>query len=151
MPINNLTQKEARLILELKNLVKTRAQYVTLNHPKLKDEINRQIESVTRRLFILQVGRLGVDERPACEVIFHPKRKWRFDLLYPRKKIAVEIHGGRWIQGGHNRAKGSLNDWEKINEAQSLGFDVYQFASDQIQANDQSAQSFVRYYDEKKT
>jgi len=164
LPITNITQEEARILLLLKHLVETRAQYVKpkhlkptddyvkLHYPKLKDEINRQIESSVRRLFIQQVYRLGVEERPVCEVVFHPRRKWRFDLLYPRKKIAVEIHGGRYLKkGGHNTPGGLLKDWEKINEGQNQGFDVYQFASDQIQINDQSAQSFVRYYNAKKT
>lgn len=56
------------------------------------------------------------------EYRFHEKRKWRFDFAIPEHKIAIEIEGGIWIQGRHNRASGFIKDMEKYNTAASLGW-----------------------------
>lgn len=61
---------------------------------------------------------------PEKEYVFHPTRKWRFDYVWNELNVAVEIQGGRFHRG--NPAK----DYEKLNEAQSLGWSVYQFGSD---------------------
>lgn len=56
------------------------------------------------------------------EYQFHPKRKWRFDYAIPSHKIAIEVEGGAWINGRHNRASGFLKDMEKYNAAAVLGW-----------------------------
>lgn len=63
------------------------------------------------------------------EYRFHPVRRWRFDLAFPVFKVAAEYHGGLFMKrrGGHQSVKGSMNDWEKLNEAQILGWLVLQF------------------------
>lgn len=60
---------------------------------------------------------------------FHAERKWRFDAACPSLKLACEYHGGLFMKrkGGHQSAKGSMNDWSKLNEAQLLGWIVLQF------------------------
>jgi hypothetical protein len=65
------------------------------------------------------------------EYRFHPKRKWRFDFAWPASRIAVEINGGVWVQGRHNRGKGYLADLEKMNAAQAAGWRVGQFTPQQ--------------------
>lgn len=65
------------------------------------------------------------------EYLFHPTRKWRFDYAIPEYKIAIEIDGGVWIQGRHNRSQGYLNDLEKFNEASVLGWIILKFTPDQ--------------------
>jgi hypothetical protein len=67
------------------------------------------------------------------EYTFHPKRRWRFDLAFPERKIAAEIDGGAWIQGRHTRGRGFIGDQEKINEAQLLGWQVYRFVPDDLE------------------
>lgn len=62
----------------------------------------------------------GVDVVP--EYQFHPKRKWRFDYAIPYYQIAIEVEGGAWIDGRHNRASGFLKDMEKYNAAAVLGW-----------------------------
>ncbi|TSA55664.1 hypothetical protein D4R42_05200 [bacterium] len=59
---------------------------------------------------------------PAYEYIFHPTRKWRFDLAWPGKKVYLEVDGGIWIKGGHNRGAQMKKDWEKRNHATMLGW-----------------------------
>lgn len=63
---------------------------------------------------------------------FHPSRKWRFDLAWPAKKIAVEIHGGIHTGGRHTRSGGFERDREKMNEAQLLGWLVLEVTGEQI-------------------
>lgn len=69
--------------------------------------------------------RIGVE----CvrEYRFHPTRKWRFDYAFPSIRIAIEIDGGIWINGRHNRASGYLGDMDKFNAAATLGWVVLKF------------------------
>lgn len=68
--------------------------------------------------------RLPVPER---EYQFHSTRLWRFDLCWPLKMLAVEIDGGIYQYGRHNRAESMLKDMEKMNEAALLGYRVLHF------------------------
>ena len=58
---------------------------------------------------------------------FHPDRLWRFDYAIPSLRIAIEIDGGVWINGRHNRASGYIGDMEKFNAAATLGWVVLKF------------------------
>lgn len=61
---------------------------------------------------------------PVREHRFLPDRKFRFDLAWPEEKLAVEIHGGRWIYGRHQRPLGFQRDVEKHNLALLSGWRV---------------------------
>lgn len=65
------------------------------------------------------------------EYRFHPVRRWRFDYAIPDKKIAIEIDGGVWNYGRHNRASGYVADMEKFNAAASMGWVVLKFTPQQ--------------------
>ncbi len=67
-----------------------------------------------------------------AEVKFHPTRKWRFDFSCAELKLAVEIHGAIWRQGGHTRGQGFQDDREKMNAAQVLGWDVLEFTTSDV-------------------
>jgi very-short-patch-repair endonuclease len=58
------------------------------------------------------------------------KRKFRFDFCCPVSKVAIEIQGGTWIEGGHSTGKGINKDYEKLNLAQMLGWQVFQLTAD---------------------
>ena len=79
---------------------------------------------------------------PEKELQFHPVRKWRFDRAWPDHKVAVEIHGGIWTGGRHTRGRGFLNDREKMNTAQLMGWTVLEVCDKQIE--DESAFAWVR-------
>ena len=64
---------------------------------------------------------LGLPE-PETEFKFHDKRKWRFDFAWPEYQIFLEVEGGTWTQGRHNRGSGYQKDAEKYNEASRLGW-----------------------------
>lgn len=82
----------------------------------------KNVEDLFTRLVAQEVG-------VACvrEYRFHPKRRWRFDYAIPSHKIAIEIEGGVWTYGRHNRARGYLADMEKYNEATRLGWRLLRF------------------------
>jgi hypothetical protein len=70
---------------------------------------------------------------PEFEYRFHPEHKWRFDLAWPFFfgppmggvwGIAVEVDGGIWIAGGHNRGAQIKKTWEKENEANCIGWHI---------------------------
>ena len=69
------------------------------------------------------------------EYKFHPSRRWRFDFAWPERKLAIEVEGGIWISGRHNRGVGMSGDCEKHNTATSLGWDVYRFTPRDIKTN----------------
>ena len=58
------------------------------------------------------------------EYKFMPKRRWRFDLAWPKHKIACEIEGGIWTNGRHTRGKGYEADCEKYSTAAINGWTV---------------------------
>ena len=62
------------------------------------------------------------------EFKFHPVRKWRFDFALA-KGIAVEVEGGLWILGRHNRGLGMEEDMAKYNEAALQGWRVLRFST----------------------
>ena len=66
---------------------------------------------------------------PESEYMFAKelKRKFRFDYCYSKHKLAIEIEGGIWINGRHNRASGFIKDMEKYNIACVLGYRILRF------------------------
>ena len=74
-------------------------------------------------VFAVACRAAGLPE-PEPEYQFHPRRKWRFDFAWPDRGIALEIDGGTWISGRHNRGSGFLRDMEKLREAAILGWRV---------------------------
>jgi very-short-patch-repair endonuclease len=76
---------------------------------------------------------------PEREFVFAPPRRWRFDLAWPEKKIAVEVQGGIFMpagQGGHNRGAYMELSYEKMNTAALLGWRVLQFGPKAIKSGD---------------
>jgi len=76
---------------------------------------------------------------PIREHRFHAARKWRFDFAWPEFMVAVEIEGGVWMQGGHNRGRGYIEDCEKYNFAAAEKWTVYRFADAKLIINGDAA------------
>ena len=83
--------------------------------PKQKKAIPDSVDP-----FLAACVREGLPE-PIKEYQFAPPRKWCFDYLFDGL-IALEVEGGVWVAGRHNRGKGFLADMEKYNEAAILGY-----------------------------
>ena len=68
----------------------------------------------------------GIRPLPTREFRFHPMRRYRFDMAWPDKRLAVEVDGGIWKgkYGRHTSPKGFVSDCDKTNLAQLLGWTV---------------------------
>jgi hypothetical protein len=96
------------------------------------------------------------------ELVFHPTRKWRFDLGMPSRRVAVEVEGAifkgikttmhtiatlaavrgvvtpadvkaiKMMGGRHNKGAGMRGDLEKYNEAAALGWAVIRVMPEMI-------------------
>jgi hypothetical protein len=73
-------------------------------------------------VYIVSQLRMAGLPDPVEEFRFAPPRRWRFDLAWPERKLAVEVEGGVWTGGRHTRPAGYLKDIEKYNEASILGW-----------------------------
>lgn len=63
------------------------------------------------------------------EFKFHPERKWRFDFVHHQSRVAVEVDGGVFMNGGHCRGAQITKDYEKRNAATAAGWHVFQLTS----------------------
>ena len=66
------------------------------------------------------------------EYRFHHKRRWRADFAQVEARVLIEVEGGIWVNGRHNRAAGFNADLEKYLEAGLLGWRVFRLGPDQI-------------------
>lgn len=83
---------------------------------------------------ILSQIRLAGLPEPEPEVRFHPRRRWRWDLAFPRYLVAVERQGSTWTFGRHTRGKGYANDCVKSAEGQIMGWLVVAVTADMIRS-----------------
>ena len=70
------------------------------------------------------------------EHMFHPTRRWRFDIASEELMIAVEVEGGVWTRGRHVRGSGFIEDAHKYCEAACLGWLVLRCPSDWVQTGE---------------
>jgi very-short-patch-repair endonuclease len=68
-----------------------------------------------------------------AEYQFHPTRKWRADFALPAKMVLIEVEGGIYTYGRHNRPKGMIGDMEKYNEANRLGWRILRYTTKQVE------------------
>lgn len=66
------------------------------------------------------------------EYKFLDNRRFRFDYAIVDYQIAIEIEGGVWKQGRHNRGVGFLGDMEKYNLATSKGWSILRTTPSEI-------------------
>lgn len=62
-------------------------------------------------------------------------RRWRVDFCFvPTAKLVVEIEGGTWTNGRHNRGSGYQRDLEKYNRLARMGFVVLRYTTQMVHA-----------------
>jgi len=71
---------------------------------------------------------------PVPEFAFHPTRKWRMDWAWPLEKVALEIHGGTFVQGAHSRGAFQRIDFEKWSHAAALGWRIVHVIPEQLES-----------------
>ena len=61
---------------------------------------------------------------PILEYKFSPERRWRFDFAWEIHKVALEVQGGLFVRGGHNRGGYMIKEHEKRNAAAGMGWRI---------------------------
>lgn len=119
------------MILRLKDLPEgVRRRLETRGRPRNVQAATRHVGHSRHSALLLRGFALGCVTRqlptPELEYRFVTDRKWRFDLAWPRQKVAMEMDGGVWVKGGgrHNRGQGFLKDMEKFNRAAAEGWRI---------------------------
>ena len=69
------------------------------------------------------------------EFRFHPVRKWRADFAHLPSRTLIEIEGGIYINGRHNRGAGFAADLEKYLEAALDGWRVVRLGPEELNEN----------------
>lgn len=69
---------------------------------------------------------------PEREFVFAAPRKWKFDFAFTDQKIAVEVEGGTWKQGRHNRGGGYESDCRKYSHAAILGWRIIRVTTEMV-------------------
>lgn len=64
--------------------------------------------------------------------IMPTSRRFRADYYLPDKKMIIELNGGKWTVGRHQRGDGYERDLQKSNIANINGFIYLQFTYDQL-------------------
>jgi len=93
--------------------------------------------------------------KPEFEYRFNPDRKWAFDLAWPNiledgvlsvkeaRLLAVEVQGGLFSSGRHNRGAAMLKEYEKTNCAAEMGWHILHFQPSELCMNS-TAESIKR-------
>ena len=60
---------------------------------------------------------------PEYEFAKEHKRRWRIDYYFKDegRQVALEVEGGVWLGGRHNRPRGFIKDIEKYNALSQMG------------------------------
>jgi hypothetical protein len=104
--------------------------------------------------FIAACLELGI-QMPICaanggELLFAREfgRIWRTDYLFINDvlgvKLAVEIEGGTWDNGAHNRGSGYLKNVQKYNAYSLLGYTLLRFTAIQAKTEPISCAKWVK-------
>ena len=110
--------------------MRTNRRGVTKTNPsKLEEELARQIKQAKL-------------VKPKREYKFHPTRRWRLDFAWPKHKLAVEVEGGLWLRGRHNRPAGMIADMEKYTELSLAGWTLVRVAD--LHINDGTAIEWIK-------
>jgi len=59
-------------------------------------------------------------------------RQWAADYALPHLYLLIEVEGGIWKYGRHNRAEGYIADMEKYNAAAQMGYVLLRYLPNQI-------------------
>jgi very-short-patch-repair endonuclease len=89
----------------------------------LRNELG--LEVVTEYRFAAEMVGAGKGIRERLKQ--HGLQDWRFDVAITSNLIAIELDGGTWTNGAHNRGSHMVSDMNKINTATVNGWRVLRF------------------------
>jgi len=87
-------------------------------------------------MFAWQIRVLGKLPLMESQYQFNPDRRWRADFAFVEEKILVEIEGGIWINGGHNRGARMIEDMNRQNWAVLHGWRCFRFADKHVKSGE---------------
>jgi len=113
---------------------------------KLSKELRRKVLYAELDAFLRTVDAETKQEVPFSK-IFPTNRQFRADFYCPRLRIIIEVNGGQFIGGRHNRGGGGYEtDLTKLNLAQSHGIRVFQYTYEMLEKR-QYIESIRRIYE----
>jgi hypothetical protein len=89
----------------------------------------KAVDKADELAFQLKAAGIGGWER---EFRFHGERRWRCDLAFPARRLAIECEGGLYISGRHSRGAGAEADLEKYAELAIAGWRLIRVSPRQI-------------------
>lgn len=115
----------------------TEAQFAQLTGTKPpRTEAQKQLALLEaghlEQAFATQIKQAGLPE-PEREVKLSNEYAYRWDFVWARYRLAVEINGGIWNVGGHSTGKGILRDMTKLKLATLAGYRCFQFHADAVE------------------
>lgn len=93
----------------------------------LPKPFRKYVRSLEDRFHVAWRKRYGNLPAPVRQYKFHPERQWPFDFAWPELKLGVEIQGGSFTRGRHNRGFHQAKDYEKYNAAARMGWRILFF------------------------
>lgn len=104
--------------------------------PATRTEAQKQLAALKaghlEQAFATQVRMVGLPD-PEREVKLSSEYAHRWDFVWPRYRLAVEINGGIWNVGGHSTGRGILRDMTKLRIATLAGYRSFQFDADAVE------------------
>ena len=88
--------------------------------------------SALEETLAVQLKMAGLLPRCTREYVFAPPRKFRFDFAFLHAMVAIEVEGGSWVNGAHNRGGHFESDCDKYNLAVATGWRVLRFTGKRV-------------------
>lgn len=102
----------------------------------VRGPLSSKVRSEGEELLKFQLDCAGLGAKYLIEHQFC-ERKWRLDFFFPHVKpcpLAVEVEGGSWALGRHNRGAGFEADCEKYNRLAIMGFRLIRVTTGQVKS-----------------
>lgn len=77
----------------------------------------------------------GIPE-PTPEFRFCGDRKWRTDFAWTDERLALEVEGGLWVKGRHNRPKSMIDEMSKYNRLAMIGWRLLRCTPQQLESGE---------------
>lgn len=125
---------------DLSPSARAQAERILGRQPKKRQPADTSLEDA----MAFQMTTIGL---PAPKRQYHfmaPEREFRFDFCWPERMLAVEVDGGRWINGAHVRGEHFHSDCVKYSEAALRGWRVMRF--DESMVEDGTALGYVERF-----
>lgn len=100
------------------------------------EEKPKRPRSPAEELFASHARLAGLDLQREYRFAADLGRKYRADFASPRHRLLIEIEGGSWVSGRHNRGSGFEADARKYNLACELGFRLLRFTPAQVKSGE---------------